>query len=119
MTFDYLSLKRQEINKNFDGIELNATLKKNASLVDFIGFIKGDIARCCDRCLENHITNINIDYNFKISNTINNKNDDVMYEFTDNKIDIDFIIQSEINAIKSDYFICNTCKQEEDFEINI
>lgn len=115
MVFDFITLKNQEINKNVNGIEINATLTKKSSLVYFKGILKGDIDLTCDRCLNKNKVFKTIACDFKISNIVYNSDnaEEVMYEFVDNKIDIDFIIESEINVLKSDYFICDKCNDKE------
>ncbi len=118
MFFDFVSLRKQEIDKEINGIHINAVLIKKSSLVDFKATIKGDIALTCDRCLSDCEINKTLQCDFKISNR-SCEDDEVMYEFTDNKIDIDFIIESEINAIKSDYFICEKCNDDDEFEFNL
>jgi len=118
VVFDFISLKKQEINKKIRGIEVIASLNKVSSLVDFKATLKGDISLTCDRCLKESKINKTLTCDFKISNRFC-ENDEVMYEFTDNKIDIDFIIESEINTIKSDYFTCANCIDNEEFEFNL
>jgi DNA-directed RNA polymerase subunit M/transcription elongation factor TFIIS len=118
VVFDFISLKQQEIDKEINGIYIKALLVKDLSLVNFKATINSDISLACDRCLDNKDVPTSIKCNFKIANKPCDE-DEVMYEFIDNKINIDFIIESEINAIKSDYYICDKCKNNEEFEYNI
>ena len=118
MVFDFKSLKKQEIDKKIHGMQVNAYLVKESSFVVFKATLKGDISLTCDRCLGENEVNKTLECDFKISNRVC-ENDEVMYEFTDDKIDIDFIIDSEINTVKSDYFICENCNDNEEFEFNL
>lgn len=121
MIIDFLSLKHKEVNKDFDDFTLKAILKKQSSLIDFKGEIKGKIDVPCDICSEYSKVDLYLNLDYKISNTHNNcedgsyydYSDNIMYEFIDNKIDIDFIVKSEINAFKSDYFTCSKCDNQD------
>jgi hypothetical protein len=49
---------------------------------------------------------------------VQNKDDLDIIEFLDGQIDISYILESEINALKSDYNYCGKCDNgEESFEM--
>jgi len=103
-----------------DGIKLDCTLEKGERhRVLLRGKIEGSLAVVCNRC------GIAFDYpmtaplNLTISDRIVESKDDLdIIEFLDGEIDISFILQSEINMIKSEYHYCEKCqKNEEAFEM--
>jgi len=114
MVFDFLSIRQQKINLEFNGLKFDGILKKNSIYVDLIGKVIGKVDIKCDYCLSDINQDVCLELNFKISNTLDNSDEqEIMYECIDNKVDIKLILESEISSYKSDYFLCKKCSDTE------
>jgi hypothetical protein len=93
----------------------------NKNLVKLSGKIIGDIPLECSRCLDVEKVSQNIDLEMLLSDGLYKQADhspelDII-EFEDGQIDFDYILNSEIESIQSDYFLCSKCKKTDDFEV--
>jgi uncharacterized metal-binding protein YceD (DUF177 family) len=73
---------------------------------------------CC-RCGKTEFIEVDETLNFLLSDGIykNNESEELVIEIENSLIDFNDIIESELNSIKSDYFICEECSQiNDDFE---
>ncbi|MEY3002688.1 MAG: hypothetical protein RLZZ428_1063 [Pseudomonadota bacterium] len=107
-----------EINE--EGIVLEGTLQKIGShRVSLDGRLWGDLELSCDRCGATFVTQLDNALILKLSDTVSEDKDDLdIIEFLDGEIDILYIVQSELNAFKSNYNYCTKCNNsDEDFEI--
>ena len=71
----------------------------------------------CDRCGCEFKEQFQQNLQFILSDGIylsDNKDDKIVIEIYDSSIDFDQIIQGEIESFKSDYHICNNCKNIEE-----
>lgn len=109
----------KEFNVKFDSVEIEGTFCKiSQSLVKVDAVLKGNISINCCRCgISDEIT-LNEEEKFLISDGIysNTESEDLVIEIEDNIIDFDEIIQSELESIRSDYYLCESCSQNDDFE---
>jgi len=81
--------------------------------------LTGFVNRPCDICAEEFKLNLNEDIEFFISDGTF-KDDELeldVVEFFDGFIDIDELLKSEIELIKSDYHKCDNCKNSKDDEL--
>ncbi|HHD73179.1 MAG TPA: hypothetical protein ENL02_04670 [Epsilonproteobacteria bacterium] len=102
------------------GVVLEGTLQKSEHhRVILQGETKGSIAVACNRCGASFNYEMSDPLRLTISDRIIESKDDLdIIEFLDGEIDISFILQSEINTIKSEYHYCKKCqKNEEAFEM--
>ena len=85
---------------------------KQKNLAKLEGVLEADLALSCDLCGEDVNIHYNEPLNIQISDgTYSNSNDDLdIIESLDGFINLDEIVDSEINMIKSDYYYCNECK---------
>jgi hypothetical protein len=74
---------------------------------------------CCDRCGQNYDYDLGSQLKLKLSDLVSENKDDLdIIEFLDGKIDILYILKSEINSIQSDYHYCVKCSDnDESFEV--
>ncbi len=76
--------------------------------------LEGAINLPCDICAENFDTILNEELKFLLSDGIFNGHDEDydVVEFLDGMIDIDEVLSSEIESLKSDYHSCEECKKQ-------
>ncbi|MDO6826689.1 hypothetical protein Q4582_01385 [Poseidonibacter sp. 1_MG-2023] len=89
------------------------------SLVKIDAMLIGNTDIDCCRCGITDNIEINEKLDFLLSDRIikNDESEDLVIEIEDGLIDFDEIIQGELEAIKSDYHICEQCSNDnDDFE---
>jgi hypothetical protein len=91
-----------------------------AKIVKIEGKIHGLIELECDRCAASYVENLDLDVEIFASDGLYEKKEifDII-EFLDEKIDFDFVRDTEIEAIRLDYHLCASCAKVEDYEIEI
>lgn len=90
--------------------------KISPSLVKVEAVLKGSIDIDCCRCGTSEISEISEELKLLLSDGIykGNEAEFLVIEIENNLIDFDEIIESELNSIKSDYYICKDCLQNSD-----
>ena len=92
-------------------ILFEGTFKRDSSrLISVTSLLSGQMSILCDRCGEEFTQNINEHLVFKISDGNFSGEDIDIIECENSIIDFDEIALSEIEAIRSDYHYCDTCK---------
>lgn len=77
--------------------------------------INGKLHKPCDMCAEDMQISVDEDVEFFISDGIYKDQDDIeldVVESFDGHADIDELLKSEIELIKSDYHFCDNCKED-------
>lgn len=120
IVFDKIGLTAKPIEFDIQGVKLEGTLEKSGyHLIALDAKLSGSIELSCDRC--GNAYDYSVDNGLRLSlsdQVIENKDDLDIIEFLDGVIDITYIIESEINALKSAYHYCDNCDNvDEDFEI--
>jgi hypothetical protein len=102
------------VSVNFEG----TFCKISPKLVNIDAKLSGQTEVLCCKCGEEFTTKLDEDFKFIVSDGIYNGNDEErsIIETEDGFINFDEIVNSEIESIKSDYHICDKCKDCEDFE---
>jgi len=89
--------------------------KISKSLVKCIGSIQGTFYHACDRCAEDFKLSINECVEVFVSDGLyaDAEGEELLnvIEFFDGSIDFGIILQSELEAFKSDYHFCGQCEQ--------
>ena len=110
----------KELEVEFNSVKIVGTFCKiSQSLVKIDAKLIGNTDIDCCRCGITDNIEINEKLDFLLSDRIikNDESEDLVIEVENGLIDFDEIIQSEIEAIKSDYHICEQCSQDnDDFE---
>lgn len=95
-------------------VEFSGILKrKNAKVVECRGKIKGKIPYNCDRCAKDIVLEIDESIEILISDGIFKDDSHEIIDVIEcfgGEIDMNEILNSEIEAYKSDYFYCEECK---------
>lgn len=116
MNFQKISSSPTKFSVEVNGVKFSGNLtKKDTNLVSCKGIMTGIIPYICNRCGDEFELEINENIDLLLSNGIfkddQTPNLDVM-EFFDEKIDLEEVLQSELEAYKSDYLYCSKCKKE-------
>ena len=110
----------KELEVTVDSVKIEGTFCKiSQSLVKIDAILIGNTDIDCCRCGKTDNIEVNEKLDFLLSDRIikNDESEDLVIEIEDGLIDFDVLIQSELEAIKSDYHICEQCsKDNDDFE---
>jgi len=102
------------------GVMLNGTLQKSGyHQVTLDASLNGCFDLNCDRCGNAYNYDMNTKLKLKLSDLVSEDKDDLdIIEFLDGKINLLYILESEITSIESSYHYCDKCDgNDEDFEI--
>jgi uncharacterized metal-binding protein YceD (DUF177 family) len=90
-------------------------LKTGKTMVKCTGELEGTLPHLCDRCGESFNLTMNEHVEVFASEGLyeGHEGEELLniIEFFDGSIDVDTILQSEIEAFKSDYHYCGQCEQ--------
>ncbi|WP_041956165.1 DNA-binding protein [Sulfurospirillum arsenophilum] len=90
-------------------------IKTSKTMVKCTGVMEGNLPHLCDRCAESFKLMVNERVEVFASEGLyeDNEGEELLnvIEFFDGSIDIDTMLQSEIEAFKSDYHYCGQCEQ--------
>ena len=120
IVFDKVGSTAKPFELNSKGVLLEGTLKKSGyHQVTLDAILSGSIELDCDRCGDTYSQNMDSKLILKLSDLVSEDKDDLdIIEFLDGKIDILYILESEITSIQSSYHYCDKCdNNEEEFEI--
>jgi len=120
IVFDKIGQTAKPISLSYEGVLIEGTLQKSGyHQVSLDAKLKGSLELTCDRCGDTFISDIDTELKLKLSNLVSENKDDLdIIEFLDNKIDILYILQSEINTFKSTYNYCEVCNDNDEvFEV--
>lgn len=87
----------------------------NQKLILLSANLSGTLLKPCDMCAEDTTISIDEDIEFYISDGIYQDNNEIeldVVESFDGYADLDELLNSEIELIKSDYHFCDNCKED-------
>lgn len=117
--FDKIGSTPKPIDFELDGVTLIGTLQKSGyHQVTLDSKLSGNLELICDRCGADYSYDFSSKLVLKLSDIVSeNKVDLDIIEFLDGNIDISYVLNSEINSVKSSYNYCEKCdNSEEEFE---
>ena len=120
IVFDKIGSTAKPIELSSDGVTLVGTLQKSGyHQVTLDAQLSGSIEMSCDRCGDTYDYKVDNKLRLKLSDLISEDKDDLdIIEFLDGKIDLLYILQSEMNTFKSTYHYCDKCDNGgKDFEM--
>jgi len=119
IVFDKVGSTAKPFELSSRGIKLEGTLQKSGyHQVTLDAQLSGDIELDCDRCGKPYMHNVDSELRLKLSDLVSEDKDDLdIIEFLDGKIDILYILESEITSIESTYHYCDNCDNDDDFEM--
>jgi uncharacterized metal-binding protein YceD (DUF177 family) len=114
--FRKVPFKESEFNTSYEDLTLNGIFyKENPHLVKLNGSLKGKVEVSCIKCLNNFTIDIDEKLNLILTDRVFDGFDEEydVIEIENSFINFDEIIISEIESIKSDYNICESCENKE------
>jgi len=120
IVFDKIGSTAKPIEVTSNGITLEGTLQKSGyHQVTLDASLNGCVNLDCDRCGETYNYDLDSNLRLKLSDLVSEDKDDLdIIEFLDGKIDLLYILESEITSIESSYHYCDKCDgNDENFEI--
>jgi len=120
IVFDKIGSTAKPIELSSKGVMLDGTLQKSGyHQVTLDAQLSGSFELDCDRCGDTYIYDMDNKLRLKLSDLVSEDKDDLdIIEFLDGKIDLLYILESEITSIESSYHYCDKCdNNEEDFEV--
>jgi uncharacterized metal-binding protein YceD (DUF177 family) len=120
IVFDKIGSTAKPFEVTSEGVLLEGTLRKSGyHQVTLDARMSGEIELSCDRCGESYPYETESKLSLKLSDLFSENKDDLdIIEFLDGKIDLLYILKSEINTLKSTYNYCDKCDNNEgDFEM--
>ncbi|ACZ11264.1 DNA-binding protein [Sulfurospirillum deleyianum] len=114
--FKKISLNGVHFETSLDEIRFSGeAIKSGHSLVKCTGVMEGTLAHVCDRCGEAFNIAVNERVEVFASEGLyqDQEGEELLnvIEFFDGSIDLTEMLQSEIEAFKSDYHYCGQCEQ--------
>jgi hypothetical protein len=101
-----------DFETSFENIRFYGKLeKKSKNLVHCSGKLEGTLACLCDRCGDDLSLHVDEKIDLLTSDGLYKSTQELVevMEFFDETIDLDTILQSEVETLKSDYHYCATC----------
>ena len=121
IVFDKIGSTGKPIGLEVQGIKLEGTLQKSGyHRITLDAKMEGSLKLDCDRCGQSFDYDATTPLRLKLTDMVSEDKDDLdIIEFLDGKIDILYILQSEMNTFKSTYHYCDKCNNndDEDFEV--
>jgi uncharacterized protein len=91
-------------------VKLNLSLKPIGDEIELTGNIETEILLACSRCLETFSNSVNIELNERLSKTLNNEDEDIIF-IKDDRLDLNEVVENNIISILPIKRLCNKdCK---------
>jgi uncharacterized metal-binding protein YceD (DUF177 family) len=120
MKFDKIGSTPKDFELSLEDATLQGTLQKSGyHRVALDAKMGGKVELDCDRCGQSFDYPLEGELKLTISDQMIEDKDDLdIIEFLDGNIDLTYILESEINALKGAYHYCENCNNgDDDFEI--
>jgi len=119
IVFDKIGSTAKPFELEIQGMKMAGTLEKSGYhrvLLD--AKVSGETELDCDRCGVTYNSPSEYVLKLTLSDMVSEDKDDLdIIEFLDGVIDLTYILESEINALKGSYHYCSKCdRSDEDFE---
>lgn len=121
IAFEKLSSTPKPFELSLLGVSLSGTLhKQHHDTVILDGTLSGALEVSCDRCGISFDIDIEQPLKLELSQHTRQSKDNLdIIEFLDGIIDLEYVLQSEIDSIKSTYHYCKKCDGIDNFEVEI
>jgi uncharacterized metal-binding protein YceD (DUF177 family) len=120
IVFDKIGSSIRPFEIHQDGLSLKGGLRKSGfHMVALDASMSGEIKLDCDRCGKTYPYTLATTLKLSLSDQVLKDKEDLdIIEFLDGVIDVTYILESEINMLKSTYHYCPECDgNEEELEI--
>lgn len=118
--FEKVGTTPKPFKVEFENAKLEGNLQKSGyHRVILDAKLSGEVALDCDRCGSTFGYTLENPLKLTISDqTMEDKDDLDIIEFLDGRIDLSYILESEINALKGSYHYCSKCSNSDEiFEV--
>jgi len=114
--FDKVGHSAKRFQERVDRVSLEGTLQKESHhRIALIATLTGPIEVQCSRCGREFEQFLDLPLALTLSDQMAETKDDLdIIEFLDGIVDMTYILQSELNAIKSEYHQCSECQRDEE-----
>ena len=116
--FRKIPLNSSEFEINSDSVKFSGTFSKISSkLAKIDGIIQGQLEVDCCKCGQSMEISLEESTTFLVSDGVYSSEDEeyIVIEVENHILDFDEILQSELESLKSEYYICDTCKKNNDY----
>ncbi|HIP29746.1 MAG TPA: DNA-binding protein [Sulfurospirillum arcachonense] len=114
IVFKKVPITGVDFKTSFEDIKFYGILeKKSRNLVQCIGKLEGTLSCDCARCGDEMSLHIDEKIALLASDGLYESSEELVevIEFFDETVDLDTILQSEVETLKSDYHYCTTCSE--------
>ena len=115
--FRKIPLKGSEFDIVHDSVEFSGTFSKISSkLAKINGKLDGKLEVECCKCGTPFTIDLNEEVEVLVSDGIYTDKDEeefIVVEITDNVLDFDEVLHSELESLRSEYYICDACKEND------
>lgn len=104
----------KELDVSYNSVKIEGTFCRiSSSLVKIDAVLKGNTDIDCCRCGVTDVIEVDENLNLLLSDGIYKGNEEEysVIEIENSLIDFDELIESELNSIRSEYYICEECLQ--------
>ncbi len=119
IVYDKIGQSEKPFELTVDGVSLKGTLAKSGyHRLKLEGNLAGQVELLCDRCGDVYQYDMTSPLNLTLSDEVIDSKDDLdIIEFLDGVVDLEFIVQSEISSVQSEYHYCKNCENsDKEFE---
>jgi hypothetical protein len=112
--FKKIPQEKKEFNTSLNSVKIEGTFCRiSSSLVKIEASLIGNIEIDCSRCGALDTLVVNEELKLLLSDGIYKGDDEefLVIEIENSLIDFDELIESELNSIRSEYYICKECLQ--------
>jgi uncharacterized metal-binding protein YceD (DUF177 family) len=116
--FRKIPLTTTEFEIDSNSVKFSGTFCKISSkLAKIDGSINGELEVDCCKCGQSLSISSDENVTFLVSDGVYSSEDEeyIVIEVEDHILDFDEILQSELESLKSEYYICDTCKKNNDY----
>jgi uncharacterized metal-binding protein YceD (DUF177 family) len=115
--FRKIPLTSSEFEIDSNSVKFSGTFCKISSkLAKIDGKIEGELDVDCCKCGQSLSITLDETTTFLVSDGVYSSEDEeyIVIEVENHILDFDEILQSELESLKSEYYICNTCRKNND-----
>ncbi len=117
--FRKVPLQPTEFELNSNSVKFSGSFSKISSkLAKIDGNLSGMYDVDCCKCGQSFQISLNENVNFVVSDGIyssENDEDFIVVEVDNHILDFEQILQSELESLKSEYHVCDNCKENNDY----
>ena len=116
--FRKIPLTSSEFEIDSNSVKFSGTFCKISSkLAKIDGNIQGELDVDCCKCGQSLSISLDETTTFLVSDGVYSSEDEeyIVIEVENHILDFDEILQSELESLKSEYYICDTCKKNNDY----